>query len=114
MNNDLQTLENEIEKIWANREEISAETSGNARNIIEKCLGLLDSGDVRVSQKVGENWIVNEWLKKVVLLSFKLWPMDTITGGPGNSNWWDKVPSKFSKWTNKNFIDSNNVLVGLI
>ena len=99
-------LEKEIEIIWENRNNINSKTSGNERDIIEKCLALLDNGEVRVSQKIDDDWIVNQWLKKAVLLSFKLWPMDEISGGPGNSNWWDKVPSKFSKWNNKDFIDS--------
>ncbi|MBF87116.1 MAG: 2,3,4,5-tetrahydropyridine-2,6-dicarboxylate N-succinyltransferase [Pelagibacterales bacterium] len=99
-------LEKEIEIIWENRNNINSKTSGNERDIIEKCLALLDNGEVRVSQKIDEDWIVNQWLKKAVLLSFKLWPMAEISGGPGNSNWWDKVPSKFSKWNNKDFIDS--------
>ena len=104
--NNQQKLENDIENIWKNKDNINANTSGNERDIIEKCLSLLDNGEARVSQKIDGEWIVNEWLKKAVLLSFKLWPMDKIAGGPGNSNWWDKVPSKFSKWSNKEFIDS--------
>ena len=104
--NNLQELENEIENIWENRDNINSETSGNTRDTIEKSLALLDNGEARVSQKIDNDWVVNEWLKKAVLLSFKLWPMNKISGGPGNSNWWDKVPSKFSKWSNKNFIDS--------
>jgi len=107
MNSNVSDLQNEIEKIWEIKDKISPSTSGNDRNIIEKCLALLDSGDARVSEKIGNDWIVNQWLKKAVLLSFKLWPMNIIPGGPGNSNWWDKVPSKFSKWTSKNFENSN-------
>ena len=107
MNANLKKLENEIEKIWAYKDNISSNTKGSDRDVIEKCLSILDSGKARVSEKIDENWIVNEWLKKAVLLSFKLWPMDMIEGGPGNSNWWDKVPSKFSKWTSKDFENSN-------
>ena len=107
MNTNLKSLESEIEKIWENKNKISSNTKGVDRDIIENCLSLLDNGKVRVSEKIGNNWIVNEWLKKAVLLSFRLWPMDIIDGGPGNSSWWDKVPSKFSKWTSKNFENSN-------
>ena len=107
MNANLKELKNEIEKIWTYKDNISSNTKGSDRDVIEKCLSILDSGKARVSEKIDENWIVNEWLKKAVLLSFKLWPMDIIEGGPGNSNWWDKVPSKFSKWTSKNFKNSN-------
>ena len=91
---DLQSLTD----IDLNKENISSSTTGKDREVIEECLQLLDSGEARVSEKIEKNWVVNEWLKKAVLLSFRLWPMDLIPGGPGNSNWWDKVPSKFSKW----------------
>ena len=97
MNINLKNLENKIEKIWENKDKITSNSKGNDRKIIEECLSLLDNGEARVSEKIGNNWIVNQWLKKAVLLSFRLWPMETISGGPGNSNWWDKVPSKFSK-----------------
>ena len=103
----IEDLKNSIENIWENKENISPSTKGKERDAIEKCLDLLDSGEARVSEKINNNWVVNEWLKKAVLLSFRLWPMDLIAGGPGNGNWWDKVPSKFSKWNAKDFQDSN-------
>ena len=103
----IEDLKNNIENIWKNKENISSSTQGRDRDAIEKCLDLLDSGEARVSEKINNNWVVNEWLKKAVLLSFRLWPMDLIAGGPGNSNWWDKVPSKFSKWNAKDFQDNN-------
>ena len=106
-NTNLEDLKNTIEEIWNKKENISSSTDGIERNVIEECLGLLDSGEVRVSEKIGDNWKVNEWLKKAVLLSFKLWPMDIISGGPGNGNWWDKVPSKFSKWNSEDFQRNN-------
>ena len=62
---------------------------------------------MRVSEKVDNSWKVNQWLKKAVLLSFKIWPMKVIKGGPDNSNWWDKIPSKFSSWTEKDFKNNN-------
>ena len=103
----IEDLKNNIENIWENKENISSSTQGKDRDAIEKCLDLLDSGEARVSEKINNNWVVNEWLKKAVLLSFRLWPMDLIAGGPGNSNWWDKVPSKFSKWNAKDFQENN-------
>ena len=106
-NTNLEDLKNTIEEIWNKKENISSSTDGIERNVIEECLGLLDSGEVRVSEKIGDNWKVNEWLKKAVLLSFRLWPMNIISGGPGNGNWWDKVPSKFSKWDSKDFQRNN-------
>ncbi|HIG09815.1 MAG TPA: 2,3,4,5-tetrahydropyridine-2,6-dicarboxylate N-succinyltransferase [Alphaproteobacteria bacterium] len=106
-NTNLEDLKNTIEEIWNKKESISSSIDGIERNVIEECLGLLDSGEVRVSEKIGDKWKVNEWLKKAVLLSFRLWPMDIISGGPGNGNWWDKVPSKFSKWDSKDFQRNN-------
>ena len=103
----IEDLKNNIESIWQNKENISSSTEGKEREVIEECLALLDSGQARVSEKIEKNWVVNEWLKKAVLLSFRLWPMDLISGGPDNSNWWDKVPSKFSKWSAKDFQNNN-------
>jgi 2,3,4,5-tetrahydropyridine-2-carboxylate N-succinyltransferase len=65
---------------------------------VETALNLLDSGTARVAEKVGGAWVVNQWLKKAVLLSFRLNDMTPIAGGPGGSTWWDKVPSKFDGW----------------
>ena len=107
VNTNLKDLKNTIEEIWNNKENISSSTKGAERNAIEECLSLLDAGKVRVSEKIQGSWNVNEWLKKAVLLSFKLWPMDIISGGPGNGNWWDKVPSKFAKWGSKDFQINN-------
>ena len=66
-------------------------------------MNLLDRGDVRVAEKHGGAWTVNQWLKKAVLLSFRLNPMATISGGPGGGQWWDKVPSKFAGWADADF-----------
>lgn len=92
-----------INAAWESREEITPETTGNQREAVEDALQLLDSGQVRVAEKTTQGWIVNQWLKKAVLLSFKLNDMVTIENGPGNSFWWDKVPSKFSGWTDNDF-----------
>ena len=92
-----------INAAWESREEITPETTGNQREAVEDVLQLLDSGQVRVAEKTTQGWIVNQWLKKAVLLSFRLNDMVTIENGPGNSFWWDKVPSKFSGWTDNDF-----------
>jgi len=105
--NEILSLKNTIEKIWNEKESINTSSSTEARNAIEKTLNLLDSGLVRVSEKVDNSWKVNQWLKKAVLLSFKIWPMNVIKGGPDNSSWWDKIPSKFSSWTEKDFKNKN-------
>ena len=92
-----------INAAWESREEITPETTGNQREAVEDALQLLDSGQVRVAEKTTQGWIVNQWLKKAVLLSFRLNDMVTIENGPGNSFWYDKVPSKFSGWTDNEF-----------
>jgi 2,3,4,5-tetrahydropyridine-2-carboxylate N-succinyltransferase len=85
-----------IDAAWENRTGIGAETTGAVRDAVESALGLLDSGKARVAEKVGGAWIVHQWLKKAVLLSFRLNPNVAISGGPGGACWWDKVPSKFA------------------
>lgn len=96
---DLAGLERAIEAAWENREAISTATRGEAREAVEHSLDLLDKGVVRVAERQANGeWTVNQWLKKAVLLSFRLAPMDIIKGGPGDSAWWDKVPSKFDGW----------------
>ena len=99
-------LEAAIEKAWEAREEISAATTGEMRDAVEQALNMLDSGSARVAEKQGGEWIVNQWLKKAVLLSFRLYNMEPIKGGPGDSAWWDKVPSKFDGWGAKEFADA--------
>ena len=92
-----------INAAWESREEITPDTAGDQREAVEDALQLLDSGQVRVAEKTKQGWIVNQWLKKAVLLSFRLNDMVAIENGPGNSFWWDKVPSKFSGWTDNDF-----------
>ncbi len=87
-----------IDAAWEARDTISAATTGEVRDSVEAALGLLDSGEARVAQKVGGAWQVNQWLKKAVLLSFRLKAMAEIPGGPGGAPWWDKVDSKFLGW----------------
>ena len=96
---DLAALETTIEKAFDDRESVSTSTRGEIREAIETALDLLDKGTVRVAERAQDGqWTVNQWLKKAVLLSFRLAPMDVIKGGPGESTWWDKVPSKFDGW----------------
>ncbi|MEH3118442.1 MAG: 2,3,4,5-tetrahydropyridine-2,6-dicarboxylate N-succinyltransferase [Methylorubrum populi] len=91
-------LEQTIEAAWEERAGISTATTGAVREAVDEALNLLDSGRARVAEKENESWHVNQWLKKAVLLSFRLNDMVPIEGGPGSSAWWDKVPSKFSGW----------------
>ena len=92
-------LEAAIEAAWEARETISPATKGEVRDAIEATLTALDSGALRVAEKRGNDWHVNQWAKKAVLLSFRLTDMYEISGSNGGSNWWDKVPSKWQGWT---------------
>ncbi|PXW65768.1 2,3,4,5-tetrahydropyridine-2,6-dicarboxylate N-succinyltransferase [Methylobacterium sp. B4] len=96
-------LEKTIEAAWEERTGISTATTGAVREAVDEALNLLDSGKARVAEKGNESWQVNQWLKKAVLLSFRLNDMVPIEGGPGSSPWWDKVPSKFSGWGEAEF-----------
>lgn len=92
-----------IENAWEERATIDASTRGPVRDAVETALNLLDSGKARVAEKSGSDWQVNQWLKKAVLLSFRLTDMDLIAGAPGGASWWDKVPSKFDGWDAERF-----------
>ena len=91
-------LETAIEAAWDARDTISTATTGEVRDAVEATLTALDSGTLRVAEKRGDDWHVNQWAKKAVLLSFRLADMQTIAGGNGQATWWDKVPSKFDGW----------------
>jgi 2,3,4,5-tetrahydropyridine-2-carboxylate N-succinyltransferase len=93
-----------IEAAWEDRANISTATKGAVREAVEAALDLLDSGQARVAEKSGnQDWVVNQWLKKAVLLSFRLNDMAAIKGGPGGAPWWDKVASKFAGWGEAEF-----------
>ena len=92
-----------IESAFEDRASINAQTHGDVRDAVDRALALLDSGEERVAEKiegaVGPNsWKVNQWLKKAVLLSFRLNDNAIVEGGPGGATWWDKIPSKFAGW----------------
>ncbi|MBB4567482.1 2,3,4,5-tetrahydropyridine-2,6-dicarboxylate N-succinyltransferase [Rhizobium leucaenae] len=102
--NDLASLEKSIEAAFDNRDNVNAATRGEVRDAVDAALNLLDSGKVRVAERGSDgNWTVNQWLKKAVLLSFRLNDMQIVDGGPGGSTWWDKVPSKFEGWGENRF-----------
>ena len=100
----LSALSATIDRAFEERDGINTSTRGEVRDAVETALNLLDGGKVRVAER-GEdgNWTVNQWLKKAVLLSFRLNPMEIVKGGPGESSWWDKVPSKFDGWSVNEF-----------
>lgn len=93
-----------IDAAWEGRDALSTSTTGDVRNAVEAAISLLDSGEARVATKEADgSWLVHQWLKKAVLLSFRLNNNGIINGVPGGGNWWDKVPSKFEGWGEKEF-----------
>jgi 2,3,4,5-tetrahydropyridine-2-carboxylate N-succinyltransferase len=90
-------LQQTIETAWEMRDTVNAQTRGEVREAVDQAIDMLDKGTARTAEKRGEEWIVNQWLKKAVLLSFRLNDMGLISGAPGGSSWWDKVPSKFDR-----------------
>ncbi len=102
-------LEQEIEAAWERRTELYEMTTGALRESVEEAIDFLDAGRLRVAEKVGEDWVANQWLKKAVLLSFRLQGNRMMGGNsdinraPGVGPWWDKVPSKWGEWTEDRF-----------
>jgi 2,3,4,5-tetrahydropyridine-2,6-dicarboxylate N-succinyltransferase len=92
-----------IDAAWEDRANVGPTTTGPVREAVEEALRRLDSGEARVAEKANGAWQVNQWLKKAVLLSFRLNDMAVIPGGPGKATWWDKVPSKFEGWGENRF-----------
>ncbi len=91
-------LERLVEEAWEARETVTAASGGEVRDAVEATLEALGTGALRVAEKRGVDWHVNQWAKKAVLLSFRLQDMEVIQGGNGGATWWDKVPSKFDGW----------------
>ena len=102
-------LEQDINAAWEARDSINADTGGATRDAVNTALGMLDDGSARVAEPLGDHqWQVNQWLKKAVLLSFRLndmavIPSGTSYSGSGQAVWWDKVPSKFAGWDEARF-----------
>lgn len=92
-----------IEAAFDARDTISTATKGEVRDAVDAALLALDAGELRVAEKFKDEWVVNQWLKKAVLLSFRLNDMGLIEGAPGEASWWDKVPSKFQGWGEAEF-----------
>jgi 2,3,4,5-tetrahydropyridine-2-carboxylate N-succinyltransferase len=102
-----EALARTIDDAFAARDDVNPSTKGAVREAVDTALGLLDSGKARVAERQADGiWKVNQWLKKAVLLSFRLNDMTTIGGGPGTASWWDKVPSKFDGWGDNTFRDA--------
>jgi 2,3,4,5-tetrahydropyridine-2-carboxylate N-succinyltransferase len=92
-----------IDAAWENRAEIGINTQGAVRDAVEQAIELIDSGEARVAEKIDGEWVTHQWLKKAVLLSFRLNDNKVIPGGPGEGGFWDKVPSKFEGWGENRF-----------
>jgi 2,3,4,5-tetrahydropyridine-2-carboxylate N-succinyltransferase len=103
----LSALETTLNAAFDARDTVNASTKGEVRDAVELALDMLDKGEARVAERQADGqWHVNQWLKKAVLLSFRLNDMAPITGGPGGAQWWDKVPSKFEDWGESRFRDA--------
>jgi 2,3,4,5-tetrahydropyridine-2-carboxylate N-succinyltransferase len=99
-----QDIERIIDNAWEDRDAIGLTTGGEIRLSVDRALALLDAGEARVAEPDGNGgWRVNQWLKKAVLLSFRLNDNALIDNGPGAGHWWDKVPSKFGGWGEAEF-----------
>lgn len=103
----MDNLQQIIEKAWENRDSIGFDTKGEIRTAVNTALDKLDSGELRVADKKDGSWHVNQWVKKAVLLYFRLHDMQLIDGGPApeasSAYWFDKVPSKFLAWDQSHF-----------
>ena len=100
---EVEALREAVERAWERRDELGPQTRGEAREAVEAALDGLDCGRFRVAEKTEGGWIVHQWLKKAVLLSFRLNDMELVPGGPGGAVWWDKIPSKFAGWDAERF-----------
>ncbi|MGE0719823.1 MAG: 2,3,4,5-tetrahydropyridine-2,6-dicarboxylate N-succinyltransferase [Alphaproteobacteria bacterium] len=108
---ELARLQPVVDAAWEARGDLSTATRGEVRDAVEAALEALDGGQARVAEKAGGKWQVHQWLKKAVLLSFRLNDMVPVPGGPtdperGPSPWFDKVPSKFAGWGENRFRDA--------
>lgn len=97
-------LQSTIEAAWDARETLGLDTQGDVRDAVNAALAGLDDGSLRVAERAADGqWTVNQWLKKAVLLSFRINDMEPMGGAPNGSSWWDKVPTKFEGWSEEQF-----------
>jgi len=100
-------LETSINAAWEDRASLTPDTKGEYRDAVETAIMALDSGEMRVATKQGNgDWVAHEWLKKSVLLGFRLHANSLMSGGPAGGAWWDKVPSKFEGWGDAEFSEA--------
>ena len=95
-----------IENAFENINDINSSSSSDIISAIKSTINDIDNGSIRVAEKINEEWIINQWIKKAILLYFRINNMKLISGSPGNSNWWDKIDSKFKDWDEENFTEA--------
>ena len=111
MSKDLEAI---IDDAWEGRDALNASTKGAVRDAVEEALTLLDSGRARVAEKFKDEWIIHQWLKKAVLLSFRLNDMGLITGAPGDAPWWDKAAAARPSPTARDILKRDKRVAGLL
>jgi len=102
----LADLKAEIDAGWRDRDGVGIATQGPLRTAVEETIRLLDSGQARVAEKTEGSWVVHQWLKQAILLSFRLNPNTVMRAGALSGEvgpWWDKVPGKFEGWDARQF-----------
>ncbi|HEV2364489.1 MAG TPA: 2,3,4,5-tetrahydropyridine-2,6-dicarboxylate N-succinyltransferase [Caulobacteraceae bacterium] len=105
----LSDLAAEVERGWAARDRLGPETEGLVRTAVEEAIRLLDCGAARVAEREGDRWVVHQWLKQAILLSFRLSPLRVMRPAAlsnGFGPWWDKIPGKFDGWDEGAFRDA--------
>ncbi len=95
-----------IDAAFDDRESINFDTTGDVRDAVEAALDAMGQGELRVAEKIDGAWVVNEWLKKAILLHFRLTPNQLISGGPGGGFWYDKMTSKLDGWGEAEFAEA--------
>ena len=98
------SFENIINEAWNNKGQVNSKSSRKLLNAISKTIDLLDSGKIRVAEKKNDEWIVNQWIKKAILLSFRVNKMKTSKGP--YATWFDKIEGKTQKWNEKKLIQA--------
>ena len=101
-NNNIELIENAFENI----ENINSSSPSDIIKAIDSTIEDIDTGNLRVAEKINNNWVINQWVKKAILLYFRINDMKLISGSSGDSHWWDKIDSKFQGWDEEKFVKS--------
>jgi 2,3,4,5-tetrahydropyridine-2-carboxylate N-succinyltransferase len=103
MSINISELEAIISTAWDGRGELNSKTHGDIRTAVNATLDKLDKGEIRVAEKLGDQWQTHQWIKQAILLSFRLNESHAISGGPGGAHWYDKISSKMRDWDDVQF-----------